>query len=115
TKKKLPFEDKKYTPRTKSVPVAESLTKGKKVEAAALTKLIDQEIRKRLTAEKTQAAGQCSDEEFVRRVHLDIVGVIPSADKVKTFLGSKDADKRAKLVDELLADPRFGKYLAESW
>ena len=115
TKAKLPFEDKKYTPRSKSLPVAESLTKGKKIEAAALTKLIDQEIRKRLAAEKTQSAGQCSDEEFVRRVHLDIIGVIPTADKVTAFLANKDTDKRAKLVDELLADPRFGRYLAEMW
>jgi hypothetical protein len=115
TKTKLPFEDKKYTPKSKSLPVAESLTKGMKIDSAALTKVIDQEIRKRLAAEKTKAAGQCSDEEFVRRVHLDIIGVIPTADKVTAFLNSKEADKRAKLVDELLADPRFGKYLAEMW
>ena len=115
TKTKLPFEDRKSTPRGKSLPVAESLTKGKKIEAAALTKLIDQEVRKRLAAEKTQAAGQCSDEEFIRRVHLDIIGVVPTAAKVTEFLSSKDANKRAKLVDDLLADPRFGRYLAEMW
>jgi hypothetical protein len=115
TKAKLPFEDKKYTPKSKSLPVAESLTKGMKIDSAALTRLIDQEIRKRLAAEKTKAAGQCSDEEFVRRVHLDIIGVIPTADKVTAFLNSKETDKRAKLVDELLADSRFGKYLAEMW
>src|SRR5205807_4151491 len=50
-----------------------------------------------------------------RRVYLDLLGVIPPADKVSAFLASKDADKRSKVIDELLAEPRFGTYLAERW
>ena len=115
-KAKTPFEDKKgYAPKSKNLPVAKSLTNGQKIEAAALTKLINQEIAKRLAAEKVTPAGQCSDEEFVRRVHLDIVGVVPTADRVEKFLADRSADRRAKLVDELLASSRFGSYLAEMW
>lgn len=104
-----------YAPKSKNLPVAKSLTNGQKIDSAALAKLIDQEIGKRLKAEKSTAAGLCTDEEFIRRVYLDLVGVIPTADKVTTFLSSKDPQKRAKLIDELLADPRFGKSLAETW
>lgn len=116
TKQRVPFADKKgYAPKSKNLPVAESLTKGQKIVADQLTKLIDQEINKRLQAEKVKPAGKCSDEEFIRRVYLDIVGTIPSADKVKAFLDSKEKDKRSKLIDELLADARFGHTIAESW
>lgn len=98
-----------------SLPVVKSLTQGKKIAAAELTSLIDQEINKRLQAEAAKSAGLCDDAEFVRRVHLDLVGVIPTAAKVTSFLNSKEPDKRAKLIDELLADSRFGRYLAECW
>jgi hypothetical protein len=104
-----------YAPKSKNLPVARSLTNGKKVEAAELTKLIDQEIAKRIKAEKATTTGLCDDSEFIRRAYLDIVGVIPPASKVTEFLDSKDANKRSKLIDELLADPRFGNYLAEMW
>jgi hypothetical protein len=115
-KAKQPFETKEgAAPKSKNLPDAKSLTSGQKIEAAALTKLIDQEISKRLTAEKVKSAGQCSDEEFIRRVYLDLVGVIPTGEKVRAFLDDKSPDRRAKLVDELLTSSRFGHYIAESW
>lgn len=104
-----------YKSKSKNLPVANSLTNGKKIDTAALAKLIDQEINKRITAEKAKSSGLCDDSEFIRRVHLDLVGVIPSADKVTGFLASKDPNKRAKLIDELLNDPRFGVHHAEQW
>jgi hypothetical protein len=104
-----------YTPKTKNLPVAKSLTNGAKVDTAALTKIIDQEINKRIVAEKAKSSGLCDDAEFIRRIYLDLVGTIPTADKVSTFLASKEPDKRAKLIEELLADSRFGSYLAEMW
>lgn len=104
-----------YAPKSKNLPVAKSLTNGTKIEAAALAKLIDQEINKRIKAEKGTSTGLCSDEEFVRRAHLDIIGVIPTVARVTAFLESKDPQKRAKLIDELLADARFGSSLSETW
>src|SRR5262249_53192782 len=44
-----------------------------------------------------------TDAEFIRRIYLDITGTLPSPDDVKKFLADTDADKRAKLVDRLLA------------
>lgn len=106
---------KTYSAPSKNLPVAKSLTNGQKIAAAELSKLIDQEINKRLQAEKVKSAGLCSDEEFVRRVYLDLVGVIPPVEKVTAFLASTEKDKRAKLIEELLADSRFGHYIAETW
>jgi hypothetical protein len=115
-KTKVPEFGKKGTnPKAKELPVAKSLTNGQKIDAVQLTKLIDQEITKRLQADKAKSTGLCDDSEFIRRAYLDIVGVIPPANKVTAFLESKETDKRSKLIDELLADPRFGNYLAEMW
>src|SRR5262249_17308038 len=55
------------------------------------------------------------DAEFLRRVYLDITGVIPPADKAAAFLDSKDPDKRAKLIDDLLASPGYGRHMADLW
>jgi hypothetical protein len=80
-----------------------------------LASRIDQAINDRLKEEKVAASPQADDAEFLRRVSLDITGIIPSADRAKAFLDSKDADKRAKLIDELLASKDYGKRMADLW
>ncbi len=84
-------------------------------DAVALAKLIDAEINRELADEKLAASPRCSDDEFLRRAYLDITGTIPTADKAREFLDSKDTDKRAKLLDELLADPHYGRRMADIW
>src|SRR5262245_24275902 len=83
--------------------------------AKGLAAKIDQRIEARLQEEKVIASPGTSDAEFLRRVSLDITGVIPSGDKAKAFLDSSDPDKRAKLIDELLASPEYGKRMADIW
>jgi hypothetical protein len=53
----------------------------------------------------------CSDADFVRRVYLDLTGVIPTAEQARTFLADSSADKRQRLIDELLASPAFVRHL----
>ena len=50
---------------------------------------------------------QHHDWEFVRRVTLDLTGRIPTPDRVLTFVADTAPDKRAKLIDELLAKPEW--------
>ena len=52
-------------------------------------------------------AGQADDAEFLRRVYLDLTGRIPSADEARAFLDDSAADKRTKLVDNLLGGSEF--------
>ncbi len=52
-----------------------------------------------------------SDQEFLRRVSLDTTGMLPTIEETKAFLESKDPDKRAKLIDQLIDRPEF----AEVW
>lgn len=52
-------------------------------------------------------ASLCTDADFIRRVTLDLTGVIPQADRVRGFLADPRSDKRERLVDELLGSPQF--------
>src|SRR5262249_13886908 len=45
----------------------------------------------------------CSDETFLRRVHLDLIGVIPTLSESQQFLADRSPDKRSRLIDALLA------------
>jgi hypothetical protein len=47
------------------------------------------------------------DSVFVRRVYLDTLGVLPTIDETRRFLGSNDLQKRSRLIDELLSRPEF--------
>ena len=53
--------------------------------------------------------------EFLRRVYLDIAGVIPPEDKTVAFLASLQPDKRAQLIDELLASPEHARQMTDVW
>jgi hypothetical protein len=94
----------------KKVPVS-----SEKLDAPALARLIDQHVQQRLDAEKVKPSPLADDAEFIRRVYLDITGMIPPADKVAAFLDSKDTVKRTQLIDELLADPTYGRHQADIW
>ena len=77
--------------------------------------LIDTEIMKVWERDGVKAAGHSRDEEFVRRVYLDTIGLPPTRDEARAFLDDKHLDKRERLIDTLLADPRFGQHLADLW
>lgn len=48
-----------------------------------------------------RARTPCSDEVFVRRVFLDMIGMLPDSKETRTFLHDKKRDKRARLSDDL--------------
>ena len=52
-----------------------------------------------------------SDEQFVRRVYLDIAGRIPNYDEAQAFLKAGGSDKRAKLIDQLLDSEGYKAHL----
>ncbi len=56
-----------------------------------------------------------SDLAFLRRVSFDVVGVPPTAAEIATFEADHSADKRAKVIDRLLADPRAADASMGTW
>ena len=62
-----------------------------------------------------QPAMPCSDELFVRRVYLDVIGVPPEAAEAQAFLKDKRPDKRAALIEVLLARDEYVDYWSMKW
>ena len=62
---------------------------------------IDDFIFSKMERNRIPHAPLSSDEEFLRRVFLDLTGRLPEPDRVRGFLKNSDPDKRSKLVDEL--------------
>ncbi|MBX9625584.1 MAG: DUF1549 and DUF1553 domain-containing protein [Gemmataceae bacterium] len=82
---------------------------------AALARLIDGHLDRKLSEAKVSPAPQATDDEFLRRAYLDLSGVIPTLAQAKAFLDDKAPDKRSRLIDELLAGPNFGRHLTDGW
>lgn len=64
---------------------------------------------------KAKPAGAAGDETFLRRASLDLVGKAPRLEEVIGFSLDPDPAKRDKLIDKLLADPRFGENWGRYW
>jgi len=88
---------------------------GLLAQGRPLRDAIDAEVRAGWEGEKITPAKPGSDAEFLRRVYLDLAGTIPTFEETGAFLDSQDPDKRAKLIDRLLADPRFAQHQADLW
>ena len=76
---------------------------------------IDQHINNKLKKMRIVPAELCDDKTFARRVHLDIVGQLPSIESLDAFIADQDANKRAKLVDRLLKDEAFADIWVMKW
>ena len=57
----------------------------------------------------------CTDEQFVRRIYLDLCGVLPTPRETRTFLAAGGPDKRARLIEQLLQRPEFADYWTKKW
>jgi hypothetical protein len=69
---------------------------------------IDHEVFAKLRRLNIVPSEMSSDVEFLRRVTIDTIGTLPSPDEVRAFLADKDPNKRARKVDDLLANPLHG-------
>ncbi len=77
--------------------------------------LVDRHVFAKLKALRVNPGGLCADEVFARRVWLDLAGVIPPADEARVFVADRRPDKRARLVERLLARPEFAEFWALKW
>ncbi|HEV7405225.1 MAG TPA: DUF1549 domain-containing protein [Chthoniobacteraceae bacterium] len=82
---------------------------------APVRQAIDAEVRAVWAKEKITPAPKADDATFLRRVHLDLVGTIPTYEEARQFLEDADAGKRDKLIQRLLDDPRYAQQQAAVW
>src|SRR5437660_1363262 len=63
---------------------------------------INEEIRRVWEDNKLHSSPPATDNEWCRRVYLDVLGRVPTVQELRDFLAMKESDKRAKLVTKLL-------------
>jgi hypothetical protein len=76
---------------------------------------VDHHVFEKLRQLQILPSDVCTDEEFVRRVYLDVIGMLPEPSESKAFLTDADPAKRAKLIDALLERPEFAEFWALKW
>ncbi len=84
-------------------------------EAQALARKIDRLVAEKWAEARVEPAGPADDSEYLRRVSLDLVGKIPTAAEAREFLDDTSLDKRARLVERLLAGPSYTARATELW
>lgn len=88
------------------------------LDAAALkaaSATIDKLVSTQLAKKDIKPLGRVSDEIFVRRVYLDLVGRIPTLDETQQFLSQKTSDKREKLVKKLIGSEGYLSHQYTFW
>ncbi len=90
-------------------PAGELLPPDRPIEEA-----VDHYVDAGLAHAGARAAGEADDATMVRRLTLDLVGRIPTAGEMRAHVDSTDPDKRARLVDRLMASPGFGRNQADA-
>lgn len=76
---------------------------------------IDNLVDAKLQQLQINPAPLCSDEVFLRRVYLDLLGILPTIEESASFFNDSNPDKRNQLLDKLLSRPEHAKYWALKW
>lgn len=76
---------------------------------------IDEHMNSKFLKLRMNPSQLCSDEKFLRRVTLDICGVLPTVEEYEKFMADKDPKKREKKVDELLGRKEFVEMWVMKW
>lgn len=76
---------------------------------------IDAFVLSRLESKSLQPQPEATRAELIRRVSLDLTGLPPASSDVSLFLNDVTPDAYEKMVDRLLASPRFGERMAWDW
>lgn len=74
--------------------------------------MIDQLVKQKLDKLGIVPSQLCNDNDFIRRASLDLIGMLPPAERVEKFLADSSPTKRGDLVDELLQHPAYSGWWA---
>ncbi len=80
-----------------------------------INKLVDGPIIDKLNRLKITPSTICTDDEFLRRVYLDLIGVQPKPDEIRSFLANKSLTKRDEVIVSLFERPEFIDHWSLKW
>jgi hypothetical protein len=83
--------------------------------APAAANRIDEIVFDQLQRLKINPSAVCDDTTFLRRVFLDLTGQLPTAAEARDFMSSTEDDKRARLIDRLLASEGYVEFQTLRW
>ena len=86
-----------------------------KVSKSKSSHPVDRFLSQKIEKQPFQFSKQADKITLLRRLYLDLVGMPPSPEEAKSFLGDKSNEAYPKLVDRLLSDQRFGERMAVHW
>lgn len=86
---------------------------GPSAGSAEVTAAINRGVEQRWQEAKVTPAPLCDDRAFARRLYLDLAGRIPTPAEVDAFVSDVSTDKRAALVDRLLASPEYARHMRD--
>lgn len=76
---------------------------------------VDEHVFAKLRRLRMNPSELCTDNEFIRRASLDLLGVLPTAEQARAFVTDKRKDKRERLIDSLLERPEYADFWALKW
>jgi len=82
---------------------------------AGLIRFINEQIRQGWAENEVSPSPPADDAEWLRRVHLDLVGHVPDLETVKAFLADKSVSKRSRMIETLLEDPGYVRHFTTIW
>ncbi len=82
---------------------------------SAIRNPIDNFVFARLAQEKLSPSPEATREQLIRRVSFDLTGLPPTVEEVEAFVADRAPDAYEKLVDRLIASPRYGERWAWDW
>ncbi len=102
----------KYTVGAEIIALPDGKFKWPKLAA---NNYIDNLVYAKLQKLRILPSGVASDEQFLRRAYLDVIGLVPTPGEYRKFMADRDPAKRAKLTDALLARDEFNDLWAAKW
>lgn len=83
--------------------------------SAATDSDVDRSVAAHLAQFKLTLPARCDDATFLRRIHLDLTGLLPDPEQIRQFLRDTRPEKRRELIDALLDSPACADYQAMKW
>jgi hypothetical protein len=80
---------------------------GFKLAEVPQDNVVDRAVFAKLNRMRISPSEACTDQEFIRRVYLDLIGILPTPEEVRAFLSDPAPDRRARAVERLLVRPEY--------
>ncbi|MGH7200352.1 MAG: DUF1549 domain-containing protein [Planctomycetaceae bacterium] len=94
---------------------AQDATADADVVPSSVVELINTQLRQGWEDNQIKPSPQAEDAEWLRRAYLDIVGHIPPAEAVTSFVADRNPRKRAQMIETLLEDPGYVRNWTTIW